>query len=180
MDITTLFETSEIRTNSNGQERLYVEVKPSVLYPGIVIRIREVLGGSGGVVEELLYPAGSLRGDRYALVANWERRAKQVSQETWDDALTPRDQLPKLPNYVGLDNLIKVGARATLGNDAAATAEMDGFGYTKSEQKVILRMAKRAYALELALGWFQEAVRVIAPRHFAEIKIERDLDYKLL
>jgi hypothetical protein len=136
-----------------------IVVQPDNMYPVIITRIQEVLAGANP--NELLATAergGSARAD--VLIQN----ARALPEQAWQDALTPRSEFTVLPygafverNGQARQDMITVLSPAT--------------------QADVIRMIQRGYALEIAYGWFCQAVRLEYGSY--DLTIDRDEDYKL-
>jgi hypothetical protein len=178
MDIKTLCLVYEIRKNADGNERLYIEVDPHDMYPAIIGHIKAVMSGEVKIPEELLYAPARVHANPLDLLRGWLDRTKKVPDNVWNDALIFRQDLPELPAFVPLNWLIQLGAVSLKIMDGNVEDMLSQVGM--SDTQTLVRMAQRAYALELALGWFQEATRVASPTNRSEVRILKDPRYKLL
>lgn len=169
----------------NGVKECWID--PAVMYPAAVEHIKEVLkmARSSGALEELTTPetgevtvgayvrrimAGDLSQHTPELVATPERggdararqlvlNAAQLPDSAWKDALTDRDKVhPEIPFSIDLDLLVRVGAS----KDAIQAAQ---------------RVKQRGVALEIALGWFLQALRLEIGG--SNNTIGRDMRYRL-
>ena len=136
-----------------------VVIDPADVYPAIIVRIQEVL--KGGNPSELLASAergGSARAD--ILVKN----ARALPEPAWSDALLPREEFTPLPyaSFVERNGL----ARADLLN-----------ALDQSIRAAVERMIYRGYALEIAYGWFCQALRLEYGAY--DLTINRDEAYRL-
>jgi hypothetical protein len=105
-------------------------VHPDNLYPAVIARIQECLGGA---------PADELHESKYLVTM-----AKQVPVEAWADALLPRDQ------FIGVDfsSFVQDGKpHEELLNMVAVEFRGD-----------VLRMVQRGLALEVARKWFTRSL----------------------
>ena len=136
-----------------------IVVNPEDMYPVIIARIQDVLSGANP--SELLASAergGSARAD--VLVAN----ARQLPEQAWQDALLPRDEFTILPYAAFVEK-----------NGRAKQEILDALN--EETQAVVIRMIQRGYALEIAYGWFCQAIRLEYGSY--DLTVNRNDDYKL-
>lgn len=119
-----------------------VVVSPEDVYPVMIARIQDVLAGANP--SELLASAergGSARAD--VLVAN----ARELPEQAWQDALLPRNEFTSLPYSA----FVEKNGRAR--QDMLALLD-------ETTRDQVTRMIQRGYALEIAYGWFCQAIRL--------------------
>lgn len=125
-----------------GEGVTKVIVHPEDLYPAMVARVFEVLGGANPT-EILALPerGGVERANR--LMAN----ARGLPVQAWEDALRPREEFCELPYgaFVERNGGVKVQMLEALAKGKRAEVE---------------RMVQRGFALEIAMGWFLHALRL--------------------
>ena len=136
-----------------------ITVKPEDFYPVVIARIREVLKGANP--SELLASTergGSARADVLT------RNARAIPEEAWGDALLPRSEFIDLPyfSFVEKNGMARKNMLAML---------------DKKTSPLVERMIKRGYALEIALGWFCQAIRLEFGAY--DLTITRNEDFKL-
>jgi len=136
-----------------------ITVNPEDFYPVIIDRIKEVLNGSNP--NELLASAergGSARAD--ILTAN----ARELPEQAWLDALEPRSQFISLPYgaFVEKNGRARQEMLAILDDETKA---------------LVIRMIQRGYALEVAYGWFCQAIRLEFGSY--DLTINRNEAFKL-
>jgi hypothetical protein len=142
-----------------GEGVTRITVRPGDLYPVIITRIQEVLAGANP--SELLATAergGSARAD--VLLAN----ARQLPAEAWNDAQMPREEFTALPYS------------AFVKRNGLAIPELLGALDPQTRQDVE-RMIARGYALEIALGWFSQAIRLEFGAY--DLTITKDEAYRI-
>jgi len=136
-----------------------ITVRPEDFYPTVIVRIQEVLAGANP--SELLASAergGSARAD--ILVRN----ARTLPEQAWFDALVPRSEFIGLPyfSFVEKNGVARQNILELLDKGTRAQVES---------------MIQRGYALEIALGWFCQAVRLEFGAY--DLTVTRNEDFKL-
>lgn len=142
-----------------GESVTEVTVNPEELYPAMIARIREVLDGANP--SEILASTergGSARAD--VLIAN----ARTLPEQAWQDALRRRDEFTSLP----YSSFVKKNGRAR--EDILQALDTP-------TREAVVRMIQRGYALEIAYGWFCQALRLAFGAY--ELTITRDEAYRL-
>lgn len=189
MNVFDLCESVEER--DSGSPRVVVD--PATLYPAIVARIQAAIAETAPPAE-LMMPRDRLApGVSPSVKADaWIGRAQAITEEAWNDALTPREALPALPLPVNWEALVGLGSfltqsRQALTANLLAERLYNGqlppwlAGYVTDEMlATVERRARRAYALDFALAWFQQAMRVASPTGRVVMRITRNDDYKLV
>lgn len=113
------------------------------LYPPVIARIKEVLESGETPVELLAMPKKGGGARAQTLLDT----ARNLPEEAWDDALKPRAEFHATSYQSFVDRNGKVNA-----------AVLDLLKAT--ERKEVERMINRGFALEVALGWFSQALRL--------------------
>lgn len=154
-----MFTIQSIPMTIEPGEVTKITVKPEDLYPVVIARIREVLKGANP--SELLASTergGSARAD--VLVAN----ARALPEGAWGDALLPRGEFINLPYFAFVEK-----------NGLARQDMLDLLD--KKTRPLVQRMIQRGYALEIAYGWFCQAIRLEFGAY--DMTITRNEDFKL-
>lgn len=155
-----MFDIKTIPMEINKRDEVTsVVVNPADLYPLIVDRIKEVLAGANP--SELLASVergGSARADR--LIGD----ARSLPSDAWGDALRPRNEFVELPYFAFVEK-----------NGRARQNMLDLL--TPDKRVEVERMIHRGYALEIAYGWFCQALRLEFGAY--DLTIDRDEAYKL-
>lgn len=142
-----------------GETPTIVRINPQDIYPVVIARIQEVLNGAMPI--ELFATSergGTARAD--VLINN----ARKLPPQAWSDALLPRT------NFIDLSYSAFVRPNGGIKEDMVNALESDA-------RSRVLQMLRRGYALEIAYGWFCQALRLAVGSY--DLTINRDENYRL-
>lgn len=122
----------------------YVTVDPDIMYPAVIARIRDILDNRIAIPDELRQERVNDAGfvevviDRAKYLRN---AAAAVPPQVWSNALKPRSEFSRYLTYQPVKNRAPLELYADVYRDDLSVIN------------------KRGDALEIALGWFLQALR---------------------
>jgi len=147
-DIKALCETVE---ESKDAGYLQYLLNKTTAYPVVIARIREAVQDKFPPAE-LMYERGFENAPPFEGAERMVAQARVIPEDVWEDALAGRDDIPIPESGYGVVQLCDIGQQSVQGVPLNYDADT-------------LRLARRAYALELVQRWILRALRVAAVSH---------------
>jgi len=135
-------KTLKMEIDESG-DKPQIVIHQEDLYPPIIARIVEVLDSNEPPLELVALPEKG----GWARAETLLKTARELPAEAWEDALKPRDEFHEVSYQSVVDRNGKVNT--TMLNMLKA-----------EDRKAVERLVNRGFALEVALGWFSQALRL--------------------